>query len=209
MISFAPVVRKEPRNSPAARGPASTGARSWRVPVGVQRHSTSSRAHGHPGVSRLGCSARQDVPQDPHRHPPPRPPPSDLSQTAMLFRLRGMDTQRKAVVVGGGPAGLVAAGRLAEGGVETTLLEAASNLGGRAASEHRDGFDLNQGPHALYVGGPAMRELRAMGVDLPRWNPASPASVFVRDGKPRRLLGGEPALARWLFGLLRSDPQAL
>jgi phytoene dehydrogenase-like protein len=103
----------------------------------------------------------------------------------------------------------VAAGRLAEGGFETTLLEAAGNLGGRAASERRGGFDLNQGPHALYVGGPAMRELRAMGIDLPRWNPASPASVFVRGGKPRRLLGSEPALARWLWGIARVEPAAL
>lgn len=120
-----------------------------------------------------------------------------------------MNAQRKAIVVGGGPAGLVAAGKLAAGGVETTLLEAGSNLGGRAASEHREGFFLNQGPHALYVGGPAMRELRAMGIDLPRWQPASPASVFVRGGKPRRMLGGEPALARWLAGIVRGRPEDL
>ena len=78
----------------------------------------------------------------------------------MLLRLVDMTSPRTAIVVGGGPAGLVAAGRLAESGVATTLLEASAKLGGRAASEHRDGFDLNQGPHALYVGGPAMRELR-------------------------------------------------
>jgi phytoene dehydrogenase-like protein len=127
----------------------------------------------------------------------------------MLPRLEGMDTSHKAIVVGGGPAGLVAAGRLAAGGVETTLLEAGERPGGRAASERRGGFDLNQGPHALYVGGPAMRELRALGIDLPRWNPASPASVFVRNGKPRRMLGGEPELARWLFEIARCDPRSL
>jgi phytoene dehydrogenase-like protein len=120
-----------------------------------------------------------------------------------------MTTSRKAIVVGGGPAGLVAAGRLAEGGVATTLLEAGPGLGGRAASERRNGFDLNQGPHALYVGGPAMRELRAMNIDLPRWNPASHRSVFVRDGKPRRMLGGSLALARWLAGVARSRPEDL
>jgi phytoene dehydrogenase-like protein len=116
-----------------------------------------------------------------------------------------MDAQRKAIVVGGGPAGLVAAGKLAAGGVETTLLEAGSNLGGRAASEHRDGFILNQGPHALYVGGPGMRELRAMGVDLQWWNPASPASVLVREGKPTRQPGGSLTLLRWLAGLARGQ----
>jgi len=120
-----------------------------------------------------------------------------------------MTASKKAIVVGGGPAGLAAACRLAEGGVATTLLEAATGLGGRAASERREGFDLNQGPHALYVGGPAMRELRAMNIDLPRWNPASPRSVFVRDGKPRRLPGGSLTLARWLAGVARDHPEDL
>jgi phytoene dehydrogenase-like protein len=137
----------------------------------------------------------------------------------MLLRLVGMissgtapaDTisPKTAIVVGGGPAGLVAAGRLAEGGVTTTLLEASAKLGGRAASEHRDGFDLNQGPHALYVGGPAMRELRAMGIDPTRWNPVSHRSVFVRGGRPRRLPGGSLALGGWLAGIARSRPEDL
>lgn len=116
---------------------------------------------------------------------------------------------KTAVVVGGGPAGLVAAGRLARGGASTTLLEAGGGLGGRAASERRGGFDLNQGPHALYVGGPAMRELRAMGIDLPRWNPTSHRSVFVRGGRPARLPGGSLAVARWLAGVARSRPEEL
>lgn len=110
----------------------------------------------------------------------------------MLLRLMGMITSKKAIVVGGGPAGLVAAGRLAEGGVATTLLEAGIRLGGRAASERREGFDLNQGPHALYAGGPAMRELRVMDINPPWWNPASHRSVFLRAGRahgqPRRRL---------------------
>lgn len=127
----------------------------------------------------------------------------------MLFRLEGMDTSKRAIVVGGGPAGLVAAARLAEGGVETTLLEGASQLGGRAASEWREGFFLNQGPHALYVGGPAMRELRALGVELDWWNPASVNSVFPREGKPRRSLGGTPGLTRLLPPLLRNKPEEL
>lgn len=112
-------------------------------------------------------------------------------------------------MIGGGPAGLVAAARLAEGNVETTLLEAGSHLGGRAASERRGGFDLNQGPHALYVGGPAMRELRALGVKPAWWNPVSVNSVFLRDGKPRRSLGGTPGLAKGLVALARSNPREL
>ncbi|HET7589950.1 MAG TPA: FAD-dependent oxidoreductase [Solirubrobacterales bacterium] len=120
-----------------------------------------------------------------------------------------MDTSRKAIVIGGGPAGLVAASRLADGGVATTLLEASSGLGGRAASEWRDGIFLNQGPHALYVGGPAMRELRALGVELEWWNPVSPSSVFPRDGKPRRSPGGTLELMRLLGPVLRRDPAEL
>jgi phytoene dehydrogenase-like protein len=104
---------------------------------------------------------------------------------------------------------LVAAIRLAEGGVETTLLEGASHFGGRAASERREGFFLNQGPHALYVGGAAGRELRAMGVELEWWNPASINSVFPRRGKARRSLGGTLGLLRLLRPLLRSDPEEL
>lgn len=133
----------------------------------------------------------------------------------MLSRLVNMTTSiaetspNSAIVVGGGPAGLVAACRLAEGGVAATLLEASANLGGRAASERREGFDLNQGPHALYVGGPAMRELHMMDIDLPRWNPASHRSVFLRGGKPTRLPGGSLALARWLVGVARSRPEEL
>lgn len=120
-----------------------------------------------------------------------------------------MNTSRKAIVIGGGPAGLVAAIRLAEGGVETTLLEAGPNLGGRAASERRGGFVLNQGPHALYAGGPAMRELRAMGIEPAWWNPASPNSVFVREGKPKRSPGGLLGLARLLGPVLRARPEGL
>lgn len=112
-------------------------------------------------------------------------------------------------MVGGGPAGLVAAGRLAEGGVATTLLEAGSDLGGRAASERREGFDLNQGPHALYVGGPAMRELRAMGIDPPRWNPVSLGSVLVRNGRATRSARGWLGVARWLAAAMRGRPEEL
>ncbi len=118
-----------------------------------------------------------------------------------------MNGTGKAVVVGGGPAGLIAASRLAAGGVETVLLEAGPHLGGRAASEKRGGFDLNQGPHALYIGGPAGRELKAQGIELDWWNPVSPtASVFPRNGRMKRNPGGSGQLGRWVAGMRRLEP---
>jgi phytoene dehydrogenase-like protein len=68
---------------------------------------------------------------------------------------------------------------------------------------------LNQGPHALYVGGPARRELEAMEIELDWWQPASAASVFPRDGKAKRTLGGEAQLGRWFLGLQRTEPEEL
>jgi len=127
----------------------------------------------------------------------------------MLLRLVSMNSPQTAIVIGGGPAGLVAAGRLAQAGVATTLLESSAQLGGRAATERREGFDLNQGPHALYVGGAGMRELRAMGIDPPRWNPTSHRSVFVRGARPMRLPGGSLELTRWLIGVARRKPEGL
>ncbi|HVV89163.1 MAG TPA: FAD-dependent oxidoreductase [Solirubrobacterales bacterium] len=115
----------------------------------------------------------------------------------------------RAIVIGGGPAGLIAAGDLAEGGLATTLLEAAGEFGGRAATERRQGFDLNQGPHALYVGGPTMGALRRREIDLPRWNPASHRSVFLRGGRSRRLPGGTWSLGAWLAGVARTRPEDL
>lgn len=113
-----------------------------------------------------------------------------------------MDT---AIVIGGGPAGLVAAATLADAGVATVLLEARASLGGRAASVRQDGFDLNQGPHALYVGSCAMRELKRLGVDPPRWNPvALTRSVMVRDAEPFVPVRGWGALT----SLARADAPA-
>jgi phytoene dehydrogenase-like protein len=78
-----------------------------------------------------------------------------------------MDTPAKAVViVGGGLSGLTAAVQLARLGVSAALFDDATELGGRAKTNCRDGFHLNYGPHRLYEGGPAVRALRELNVKL-------------------------------------------
>lgn len=64
------------------------------------------------------------------------------------------------IVVGGGLAGLTAAVALAQKGRKVTLFEQSRHLGGRAATQHQNGFSLNLGPHALYRNGPFYRALR-------------------------------------------------
>lgn len=129
----------------------------------------------------------------------------------------------KAIVIGGGLAGLVAANGLVDRGAAVTVLEARGRLGGRAESERRDGFLLNRGPHALYLGGAAARRLAELGIPLegapPRFRggvarqegrehllPAGPFSFFAS-----RVLapGGKLELARFLARVLRMDGRSL
>lgn len=73
--------------------------------------------------------------------------------------------QARAVVVGGGLAGLAAASLLARAGLQVDLYEGARQIGGRATSQVRDAYILNLGPHALYIAGSGLRVLRALGVE--------------------------------------------
>jgi phytoene dehydrogenase-like protein len=63
-----------------------------------------------------------------------------------------------------------------------TVLEAAGRLGGRAATELRDGFALNLGPHALYLGGAGIRVLRGLGVDPPGGSPDLSRAAMLFQG---------------------------
>ena len=95
------------------------------------------------------------------------------------------------MVIGAGLAGLTAAATAARAGQEVVLVEA-HRPGGRARTDSRGGYLFNQGPHALYRGGPAWRILRELGVPHDGHNPPFRGMLGVRDGKLVRLLRGTP-----------------
>ncbi|MDX1747541.1 MAG: FAD-dependent oxidoreductase, partial [Halobacteriales archaeon] len=76
------------------------------------------------------------------------------------------------VVVGGGLAGLVAARRLAEAGLEVELFERRDGLGGRVRSRERGGFTLDRGFQVLFTAYPAVeRELDLDALELRSFPP--------------------------------------
>jgi hydroxysqualene dehydroxylase len=115
----------------------------------------------------------------------------------------------KAVVVGGGLAGIAAAFELADAGVDVTMLEARPRLGGATFSVVRDGLWLDNGQHVfLRCFTEYLRLLRRLGVaakivlqdrlDIPVVAPDGRRSRLRRTGLPAPLhLGG--AIARYRF----------
>jgi phytoene dehydrogenase-like protein len=80
----------------------------------------------------------------------------------------------RAIVVGGGLAGLVAARHLAEAGVETELFEARDRLGGRVHSRTEDGYVFDRGFQVLFSSYPAVqRELDLSALDLRTFTPGA------------------------------------
>lgn len=70
------------------------------------------------------------------------------------------------IVCGGGLAGLALAAEAAGRGLSCTLVEKASELGGRARTQKLGQGLFNLGPHALYQGGAAERLLTRLGLPL-------------------------------------------
>jgi protoporphyrinogen oxidase len=65
---------------------------------------------------------------------------------------------RRVAVLGGGVAGLSAAWKLAQAGVQVDLYEAAPVLGGMAGSMRRNGYIWDFGPHRFHSANPAIIE---------------------------------------------------
>ena len=79
-------------------------------------------------------------------------------------------------IVGGGVAGLTAACYLAKAGVDVTLFEKSSNLGGRASTQYFEGYSFNHGIHALYTGGAASQTLEDLAIP---YSGRSPGDVSI------------------------------
>lgn len=98
--------------------------------------------------------------------------------------------QTKAIVIGGGLAGLTAAAYLARGGVHVTVFERAQKFGGRAQTGERQGFSFNLGPHALYRRGAAAVALRELDVTYTGKLPALTGAYAIQRGAKQTLPQG-------------------
>jgi phytoene dehydrogenase-like protein len=118
-------------------------------------------------------------------------------------------------------AGLTAACYLAREQIDVTVIEKASYLGGRAATQDFDGFRFNRGGHALYTGGAASRILDELGVS---YDYGIPKRTFVMQGGKLSHFPADPlgflrtnvlnavdklALVRLLVALGAANPQAV
>lgn len=98
--------------------------------------------------------------------------------------MRAAEKVRPVVVAGAGLAGLAAGATAALAGARVIILES-SLAGGRARTQKRDGFQLNEGPHALYLGGPGARVLSRLGVTTHGHAPPLRTARALIAGTPR------------------------
>jgi len=114
------------------------------------------------------------------------------------------------VIVGGGAAGLAAARQLTAAGVQVLLLEGASRLGGRIATDTVDGYTLDRGFQVVNTAYPALPDFVDVGrLDLRLFD----HGVLVAGGQGRRLLADPrhhlSQSARSALPALRERPASL
>jgi oxygen-dependent protoporphyrinogen oxidase len=97
----------------------------------------------------------------------------------------------RAIVVGGGIAGLTAAFRLQQGGFAVTVLEAEDHVGGRMATIERDGFLIDTAAAILPTTYTRMVKLISDAGLAGDVVPTSDLVGIVRDGTTYRLRGGK------------------
>ena len=97
------------------------------------------------------------------------------------------------VVIGGGIAGLCAAAEVARAGVSVTVLDA-HGLGGRARTTEVDGYELNVGPHAIYLAGALFGLLAELRIDVPGQTPPTDVGWLLVGETLHQLPGGPRSL---------------
>jgi hypothetical protein len=107
-------------------------------------------------------------------------------------------------IVGGGLAGLVSAIAAREAGLDVTLHEERSQLGGRARTAPR-AYRANWGPHVIYADGPLWSWLDRRGLARPAYRYPALARVAFRGSGRARLLP-PPAVSTGIIRL--RDAQA-
>lgn len=116
-------------------------------------------------------------------------------------------------VIGAGLAGLTAAAFATRAGATVRLLDARTEIGGRARTAVDHGFSFNEGAHALYKASGGAAALRELGIQPTGGNPAVIRTRLSLDGRPRRGPGAR-ALAQFVrfgtrLGSDRRDPGLL
>jgi phytoene dehydrogenase-like protein len=98
------------------------------------------------------------------------------------------------VVVGGGLTGLISAIFLRQRGKSVILLEKSKELGGRAISQERNGFKMNLGPHALYIGGAGFKILCELQIPFSGKAPSKSGNHILHKGRILSLPSGPVSL---------------